>query len=107
VSERRRATGDGDDAALRELFEAITSSDDRDIARLLELSRELVARALQVGADRRRPDLFLDRIHHYAYAGDTALHIAAAAHRPATAELLLAEGADVSARNRRGAQPLH
>jgi ankyrin repeat protein len=41
------------------------------------------------------------------YAGDTPLHVAAAAHRPAIARLLVAQGANVRARNRRGAEPLH
>jgi ankyrin repeat protein len=35
------------------------------------------------------------------------MHVAAAAHRPSFIRLLLAAGADVDARNRRGAQPLH
>jgi ankyrin repeat protein len=41
------------------------------------------------------------------YAGDTALHIAAAAHQVALVRKLIAHGADVRARNRRGAEPLH
>ncbi len=40
-------------------------------------------------------------------AGDTALHIAAAAYRTDLAQRLVAAGADVRARNRRGAEPLH
>jgi len=36
-----------------------------------------------------------------------ALHAAAAAYRPAMVRLLVAGGAQVDARNRRGAQPLH
>jgi hypothetical protein len=46
-------------------------------------------------------------IHHYVYAGDTALHVVAAAHDRALAESLVARGAEVRARNRRGAEPLH
>jgi ankyrin repeat protein len=41
------------------------------------------------------------------YAGDTGLHIAAAGYRSEIARLLLSAGADVGARNRRGAQPVH
>lgn len=41
------------------------------------------------------------------YAGDTALHLAAAAHQPDLVRTLLQMGADVDAANRRGAQPLH
>jgi len=50
---------------------------------------------------------FLEAIHHYVYAGDTALHVAAAAHRRDHAESLVSRGASVRARNRRGAEPLH
>ena len=46
-------------------------------------------------------------IMHYAYAGDTALHLAAAAYRAPLVKGLLAVGADVRARNRRGAEPIH
>lgn len=41
------------------------------------------------------------------YEGDTALHMAAAAHQPLVVEKLLTMGANVCARNRRGAEPLH
>lgn len=50
---------------------------------------------------------FVTEIAHYVYAGDTALHMAAAAFRRPVAELLIAKGADPRARNRRGAEPLH
>ena len=50
---------------------------------------------------------FFADIAHYLYAGDTALHMAAAAFRRPVAELLVAHGADCRARNRRGAEPLH
>jgi ankyrin repeat protein len=41
------------------------------------------------------------------YAGDTVLHVAAAAHNDDIAGRLLKNGADVGAKNRRGAEPLH
>jgi ankyrin repeat protein len=41
------------------------------------------------------------------YEGDTALHMAAAAYQTRIVEKLIAKGADVRARNRRGAEPLH
>jgi len=41
------------------------------------------------------------------YEGDTALHMAAAAYQTRIADELIARGADVHARNRRGAVPLH
>jgi hypothetical protein len=60
-----------------------------------------------VGATRASPSPYLRQIGHYVYTGDTALHIAAAAYRPDVARTLVAGGADVGARNRRGAEPLH
>lgn len=60
------------------------------------------------GATRRESSaFFFPDIAHYLYAGDTALHMAAAAFRRPVAELLVAHGADCRARNRRGAEPLH
>ena len=50
---------------------------------------------------------FLTAINHYVYSGDTALHISAAADQRQLAESLVTRGADVRARNRRGAEPLH
>ena len=49
----------------------------------------------------------MDEIGHYVYAGDTALHVAAAAYRQEIVPKLIATGANVRARNRRGAEPLH
>ena len=60
-----------------------------------------------MGATRASPSPYLRQIGHYVYTGDTALHIAAAAYRPEIARTLVAGGADVGARNRRGAEPLH
>ena len=79
-----------------------------------EVSRCLVANPsfatvpVEVGATRQgATDFFFSEISHYLYAGDTALHMAAAAFRRPVAELLVAHGADCRARNRRGAEPLH
>ena len=97
-----------DDGALLALFVAITARDHRDIARRLDESRDLVTRVIRIGASRQGPDdYFLVAIRHHVYAGDTALHVAAAAHQRGTAEMLVENGADVRARNRRGAEPLH
>src|SRR5687767_15863311 len=62
----------------------------------------------EVGATRQEASpFFFAAIAHYLYAGDTALHMAAAAFRRPVAELLIAHGADCRAKNRRGAEPLH
>src|SRR5205807_7283667 len=96
------------DGALLALFGAITSRDHRDIARRLDSSRDLVSRLLLVKTSRQGPHgYFLTAIRHYVYRGDTALHVAAAAHHRGTAELLVGRGANVRARNRRGAEPIH
>jgi ankyrin repeat protein len=79
-----------------------------DVSRRLTASRSLATVRAEVGAARNgAPDFFLREIAHYLYAGDTALHMAAAAFRRPVAELLIAHGADCQARNRRGAEPLH
>jgi hypothetical protein len=52
-------------------------------------------------------DVWLAEIGHYVYGGDTALHVAAAGHEARVDRALIAAGADVAARNRRGASPLH
>ena len=96
------------DAGLLVLLLAIVA-DDADMAtQLLTASPQLATASVAQGATRQNPkDYFFDAIGHYAYAGDPALHVAAAGHRLEIARRLLAAGADVRARNRRGAEPLH
>jgi hypothetical protein len=55
----------------------------------------------------RRDEFFIARCHAQVYAGDTALHAAAFAYDREMAQDLVTRGADVRARNRRGAEPLH
>jgi ankyrin repeat protein len=74
----------------------------------LEESSDVAIRPIRVGATRDyAKTYFLTAIHHYVYSGDTALHISAAAHQRGLAETFVMRGADVRARNRRGAEPLH
>lgn len=84
---------------------------DGDIERLtrrLAASPALAAMSSHVGASRQQSStFFFADIAHYLYAGDTALHMAAAAFRRHVAALLIAHGADCRAKNRRGAEPLH
>ena len=97
-----------DDGALLALFGAIASRDYPEITRWLGLAPRLASRPIRIGASRQDPGTyFLDAIRHYVYAGDTALHVAAAAYQRELAESLVAQGARVQACNRRGAQPLH
>jgi ankyrin repeat protein len=96
------------DATLMTLVRAIIGGDTATASRLLAASQALASVPAEKGATRQAAqEHYLLEIEHYLYAGDTALHIAAAAYRPEIIRLLVANGADVGARNRRGAQPLH
>ncbi len=55
----------------------------------------------------RADEFFLEESRAQVYAGDTALHAAAFAYDGEFARRLVEAGADVRARNRRGAEPLH
>src|SRR5258708_2260427 len=79
-----------------------------EVSRRLARSPALATTASGVGATRQGASTFFyAEIAHYLYAGDTALHMAAAAFRRRIAELLIEHGADCRAKNRRGAEPLH
>ncbi len=81
---------------------------DLDIASRVRACPDLAREVFRAGASRTSPSpWFLDEIKHYVYAGDTLLHVAAAAHDLEVARALIAAGADVRAKNRRGAEPLH
>jgi ankyrin repeat protein len=90
------------------LTRSIAAGDVVGAAQLLAASPSLANAQLKHGASRQEStDYFLVEIQHYVYAGDTALHVAAASYQPEIARALVAGGADVGTRNRRGAQPLH
>ena len=94
--------------ALRVLMDAIATADADGVARRLASAPGLATARLQEGATRAAPKPnWLAAITHYVYAGDTALHVAAAGHRVAIARLLIDRGAALDARNRRDATPLH
>jgi hypothetical protein len=108
VTETGRGPDELDDSALLTLFAAIASRDDHEVTRRLDQTPGLATHPLRGGASRQDPrPYFLVPIRHYVYTGDTALHVAAAAYHPGLAETLVAQGAPVRARNRRGAEPLH
>ena len=97
-----------EDAALRRLMETIALAEDKPALGMLAASPGLAMAALKQGATRADAAAnFLPAIAHHLYAGDTALHVAAAAHRPEIVRALIGLGADVAARNRRWATPLH
>jgi len=91
-----------------EFVRLVVAGDTERVSRRLSTAPALATTALSVGATRQRAtDFFFTAISHYLYAGDTALHMAAAAFSRPIAELLMAHGADCRARNRHGAEPLH
>src|SRR6185503_20621475 len=99
---------EGQSSALMTLIRAIASRDQQEASRLLEASPALARQGAEIGATRQvSTDYYFKEIEHYVYGGDTALHIAAAAYALEISKKLLAGGAHVRARNRRGAEPLH
>lgn len=98
----------GPRSRLWSLFEAIAAGDRDRARRLIEERPQLATEPLAVGATRAESaSYFLAGIGHYAYVGDTPLHVAAASHHDDIVRDLVARGAAPDARNRRGAEPLH
>src|SRR5262245_52207589 len=81
------------------IFEAVLDHD-KAVAQLLRKSPELSQ--ARVGQDH-----LVETIPHWLYVGDTPLHLAAAALRTRAAKILIENGANANAENRRGATPLH
>ena len=87
---------------------AVIDGEVADVSRRLSDAPALATMTSDEGASREQAStFFFSEISHYLYAGDTALHMAAAAFRREVAKLLIASGADCRARNRQGAEPLH
>jgi ankyrin repeat protein len=84
------------------LLDAIAANDHRAAVGLLDEAPWLVTAALD-----RADEFFLAERGAQVYEGDTALHAAAFSYDADLARRLVAHGADVRARNRRGAEPLH
>ena len=94
--------------SLTRLIEAVVGGDRATFEELLNAEPDLASARVQAGATRAHAaNHFFVEISHYVYAGDTALHMAAAAHNADFVAGLVAAGSDVGAVNRRGAQPLH
>ena len=87
------------DGSLTPFCRAIAARDTAAALRLV--TPELAHARVDTG------DFWLAAIAHHVYGGDTALHVAAASHAVRVVRALIAAGADVAARNRRGAAPLH
>ena len=96
------------DRDLMALVKPIIAGDAESCARLLAASPDLARAAFKAGATREsaKPH-FLAESGRYIYAGDTALHIASAAHDPKIVTQLIDAGANIHAANRFGYNPLH
>jgi ankyrin repeat protein len=87
---------------LKRLLIAIANQEHKVASNLLDAVPSLATAGLL-----RRDEFFLAERSAQIYEGDTALHAAGFSYDPETARDLIARGADVRARNRRGAEPLH
>jgi hypothetical protein len=98
-----------EDRALITFMRVISSGEGEVASQLLAANPELAsARLVTAGATRATAaEFFLADCGVYMYAGYTALHVAAAAYDTEFARKLVGDGAEVRARNRRGAEPLH
>ena len=96
------------DGDLITLIRTIGAGDTDAAAQALASRPELAMSHLGAGATRASSEeFFLEGCGVQLYAGHTALHVAAAAYDIPIAVALIGAGADVRARNRRGAEPLH
>ena len=96
--------------SLRRFVDAIVANDGVLFSKLIDGSSALATASFSQGATRLEPSpspCFINEIGHYIYSGDTALHFAAASYRHKMVNKLIKTGANVRAKNRRGAEPLH
>jgi len=89
-------------AELTKLLVAIANLDHEAALGLLDATPSLATAGLA-----RRDEFFLAERLAQVYEGDTALHAAGFSYDPEMARELIPRGADIRARNRRGAEPLH
>jgi ankyrin repeat protein len=95
-------------SAFFDFIRHVVNGDIAEVSRRLAANPSFATAPSDVGATREDAEtFFFSEIAHYLYAGDTALHMAAAAFRRPVAELLVAHGSDCRAKNRRGAEPIH
>ena len=88
--------------SMNTILQAILADDLSRVTKLLKADRSLAVRQVQ------KPKLYRSKVLHWLYAGDTALHLAAAGYRDTIARALLAAGADPNAAaNHRHGRPLH
>lgn len=91
-----------------EFIRFVAARNEAEVCRRLRAVPELATMASRCAATRQdTAQWFLSEVSRYLYAGDTALHIAAAACSRPLAALFVFHGANCRARNRPGAEPLH
>jgi ankyrin repeat protein len=87
---------------MNPLLTAIVDDDRKAVQALLQADGGLATRLIQ------QPKLHEEKIFHWIYVGDTALHLAAAGYRVEIVRLLLKAGANPNAAaNHRRSSPLH
>jgi hypothetical protein len=91
-----------DATSLTPLLVAIANSDRRTVVDLLTATPSLATATVE-----RHDEFFLAERLAQVYQGDTALHAAGFSYDRDMAKDLVGRGADIRARNRRGAEPLH
>ncbi len=84
---------------LVELLAAIVTDEARAV--------RIVRATPEIAQARVVDECLVEEVPHQLYAGDSALHLAAAALRSLAVERLIEAGADPNAENRRGATALH
>ncbi len=106
MSDDASPTGDPQKAALQGLLQVIALRNRPRTSQLLAESPELARVAIKAGATRELAGAnYFKEIAHYAYAGDTPLHFAAAASHEEQAKiirLLRGQGARPSNRDATG-----
>ena len=87
---------------MNNLLTAIVDDDRNAVKALLKADGGLATRLIL------KPQFYNSKIFHWIYAGDTALHLAAAGYRVEIVRLLLTAGGDPNAAtNHRRSSPLH
>src|SRR3954470_24385592 len=98
-------SGPTKDPELWQLLLAIATGDEPRASRLLAASPRLAMDASSLGATRSSSQsYFIEEIAHHVYEGDTALHIAAAAHQTHITKERVGNGGGVGASHSTGAQ---
>jgi hypothetical protein len=96
------------DRDLTQFFRVIGQGDTATATQMLQATPALATTRLGQGSKKAKSvEFFIDERLLQIYTGHTALHVAAATYDADFARRLVAGGADVRARNRRGAEPLH